>query len=210
MSTKLVAIHSAFLYSLILMFSIIPNAVGQIIHWEFTEMPLPTDSGSIKGGFDFNTSTYDIFNITVQTGNESGLGCFPCNNFTGATGSYIESYNPDGTLGTYSITLEETFQSGALVDRHYILTIIGNIYFGSTSPFNFKTVGVMTDLTLNEIGFVRLGEEYGPDDIYDTYGCLTCVTATGELIPVPEPYTMFLTGLGLIGFAAKRKSRLSS
>lgn len=41
---------SAFLYSLILMFSIIPNAVGQIIHWEFTEMPLPTDSGSIKGG----------------------------------------------------------------------------------------------------------------------------------------------------------------
>jgi hypothetical protein len=203
---------SVFLYTLILMFSIIPNAVGQIIHWEFTEMPIPTDSGYIRGGFDFNTSTYDIFNITVQTGNDSGLGCFPCNNFAGATGSYVESYNPDGTLGTYSMTLEETFQSGPVLDRYYILTVTGNIYFGSTSPFNFKTTGVITDLTLNEIGFVRLGEEYGPDDIYDSYGCLTCVTATGEMTPVPEPetYVMFLTGLGLIGFAAKRKSRLLS
>lgn len=200
---------SVFLYCIMLMFSVIPNAASQVIHWEFTEMSLPTDSGSIRGGFDFNTSTYEIFNITVKTGNDSGLGCFPCNDFAGATGTYTESYNPDGSLGTYSITLNETFQSGLLQDKYFILTFTGNIYFESTSPFNFKTAGVINDLTLNEIGFVRLGEEYGPDDIYDSYGCLTCVTATGESTPVPEPdtYAMILTGLGLIGYAAKRKSR---
>lgn len=198
---------SAILFSLVLSFSITPNAIGQIIHWEFQDSLLPTDSGSIRGGFDIDIFSNTISNITVQTGASAGGFCFPCNDFAGSTGSYYSELNADGSPGYFSVTFRETFQTGDLIDQDYILWLAGNIIFESTSALNFKTPGTISDLSLDEIGFLRLGEEYGPDDIYVHNGCQYCVTAIGTLTPIPEPksYAMLLAGLGMIGFVAHRR-----
>ena len=107
-------------------------------------------------------------------------------NFSGATGTAIltwwgyntQSVYQEGSTASFSITLDNVS--------------VGNSAAAITTYWGFTTP-TASQFTTNEYGN------------YTTY--LTNVVSPVAAVPEPETYAMLLTGLGLIGFIARRRQK---
>lgn len=129
------------------------------------------------------TFTHDITDNGFDVGTENVTG------FLLTLNLYDDSYDP-----WYSplegASLDITGDGAGSYNYYFIL-----------QEFN---VAVFGDATLNETGMltVRLQREYG-----DFYFGRSTLTAYGNDVAVPEPTTMLLLGLGLVGLAASRRRK---
>ena len=175
--------------------------MAEVIHWELSSHDVPDymDEGfTLSGGFDFNTITKEIFNITVNT-TASG-SCFTCNDYAGGTGTYSE--NSEGASG---VIFSEVFQTGDVVDRSYNL-IVTEPFSSQTPPqFNWNVPGSFSELSFRTEGFLRLDDPFDPSAA-ESLDCVLCATAVGTLVPVPEPETYLMMLVGLLGLGWKVKS----
>lgn len=184
------------------------SAMADLIHWEFSGQSNPPslfESQFITGGFDYNTGTGTVSNITVQSGDETVPNCFICHNFANSTATIFDN----------GITFDETIliNSGDLIDIYFSITfnVSTSTPENPQANFDFSTPGTVSNVALHEIAYLRLDDPFNPD-IYDADGCRDCITAVGSLLPVPEPetYAMVLSGLGLIGFVANRRKKMDA
>jgi len=181
--------------------------LADIIHWELhSEADAPSYLGQdflLTGGFDFDTETKAISNITVKT---SAVGCVACNDFSG--GGVGEAFMlPDGRGGVNFI--ESYFDADQTLRRDYFLQIAGSSVFGQFSAFDVSQPNSYQDLSLWHHGWVKLDDPLDPD-IYEETNCDNCVSAVSTLtspVPEPETYGMLLGGLGMLGWQVKRKAR---
>ena len=194
----------------LLLFPVSTIALADVIHWELSshDVPPSLDEGfTLTGGFDFNTITKEIFNITVET--TASVFCFTCNDYAGGTGSYGEDAE-----GRQGIRFTEVFKTGDVVDRDFSL-MIGEITADANPPvFNWNVPSSFSNLSLQTEGFLRLDDPFDPE-IFESTNCTSCASAIGTLVPVPEPETslMMLAGLAALGWKVNaqraRMSRLS-
>jgi len=171
---------------------------AQIIHWEIqAEMVEPGTSASLErsfsGGFDFDTLTGSIFNVSIFTASTTGQTCFLCFDYTGSTG---EVYN-DGT-GGLGAEFRERVGSPPSPYRENFLGIFG---------FDITLPGIFSNVNLEEHAYFNAGTGDPVDDTFIADSCAGCATLTGVLVPIPEPETcaMLLAGLGIMGLRGRRK-----
>ena len=174
-----------------------------LIHWELDSSTGTYTDGYVKGGFDFNTVTNEINNITAEVFS-NGYGCLQCTLYDNATTFY--HFEP-GTQ-TY-VEFSKVFYTGNVVDREVYFAVIASSIDGNISPFDLSTPGTYPGLSYRERGYVRLDDWIDPS-MFSQDGCFQCAVATGTLIAVPEPetYALLLSGLAIIGWRARRKPKL--
>ena len=172
---------------------------AQIIHWEIDG--LFTDPGStlsqervFSGGFDFDTVTNKIFNVTIVSTPTTSANCILCWDYTGAEAGFFSEFDFMGIFFEKRIDFSETSY------RENTLLLV--------NP-DISTPGVI-DVYMSEDAYWRAGTGNPVDDTFVNTPCigsLTCATLTGTLVPVPEPetYAMLLAGLGIIGLRGRRK-----
>lgn len=173
-------------------------AMADVIHWELSSHDVSDgfDEGfTLSGGFDFDTLTKDIFNITVQT--TASAFCFTCNDYAGGKGSFLE----DSATGTSGMRFLEVFKTGNVVDREFTLVISESIPTGGTPVFDWTEPGSFSNLSFRTEGFLRLDDPFDPE-AFESLVCQSCASAVGTLVPVPEPetYLMMLAGLAALGW----------
>lgn len=187
---------------------LIPYPVlADIIHWEVhSNEDAPSFLGEdflLTGGFDFNTETGAISNITVQT---SAIGCIACNDFSDGGTATVFSV-PDGRGG---VNFTETYgPSGDTLGRDYFLQIAGSNAFGEEFAFDVSQPNSYANLSLWHHGLILLNDPLDPD-IFEDVSCDGCVHAVGTLttpVPEPETYAMLLTGVAALGWRMRRKGR---
>lgn len=201
------------------MFSLISKAMGllalampmvamaDIIHWEVRNVDDPELTSPmgrdflLTGGFDYNTLTGDIFNITLRSSTTDG--CISCNDYAdGGTGAtFLEPSGQGGVL-----FLEEYGPEQGTLGRTHSLRISGGNSFDDIWAFDVSQPGTILALDLHHTGFILLDDPLDPD-IAESVGCDDCAFAIGTLVPIPEPetYAMLLTGMGVLGWQVKRK-----
>lgn len=181
--------------------------LADIVHWEVqSNEDAPYFLGEdflLTGGFDFNTETGVISNITVRT---SAVGCVACNDFADGGAGAVFSV-PDGRGG---VNFTETYgpASGTL-GRNYFLQISGSNAFGEEFAFDVSQPNSYENLSLWHNGFIRLDDPLDPD-VFEDVSCDGCVRAVGTLtspVPEPESYAMLLAGVAALGWRMRRKGR---
>ena len=173
---------------------------AQIIHWEIDAKLLdPSTVGSqervFSGGFDYDTVTNSIFNVSIFSTGTTGSNCFLCFDYTGATAGFFVN-----EVGSESIFFEKRVDYPPAY-RENTLNLVG---LDITQP------GVI-EAWMSEEYYYMAGTGNPVDDTWVSDMCsgsTTCATLTGTLVPIPEPetYAMLMAGLGLLGFKARRKS----
>lgn len=174
-----------------------------IIHWELDSSSATYTDGYVKGGFDFNTVTNEINNITAEVFSNDGAFCLQCALYDGATTYY--NFAP-GTQ-TY-VEFNKVFYTGNVVDRDVYFAIFAGNHNGIIPPFDLSTPGTYSGLWYFERGYLRLDNPIDPS-MFSQDDCPQCAVATGTLIAVPEPetYALLLIGLGVIGWRVKWESQ---
>ncbi|HYD33794.1 MAG TPA: PEP-CTERM sorting domain-containing protein [Methylophilaceae bacterium] len=176
---------------------------AQIIHWEIDAEIVdpgtyPSQERSFSGGFDFDTLTGSIFNITIVSTSTTGQPCFLCFDYAGSTG---EVYN-DGS-GGLGAEFRERVDSAPPAYRTNYLGIFG---FDITQP------GIFSNVNLEEQAYFNAGTGDPVDDTFISDTCVPagCATLTGTLVPIPEPetYAMLLAGLGILGWRSRKQNRM--
>ena len=181
----------------VLLFPVSTMALADVIHWELSSHdvgPSMDEGFTLSGGFDFNTITKEIFNITVET--TASVFCFTCNDYAGGMGAYGEDAE-----GRQGIRFTEVFKTGDVVDRDFSL-LIGEITVDFNPPvFDWNVPGSFSNLSLQSEGFLRLDDPFDPE-VFESTNCTSCATAMGTLVPVPEPetYSLMLVGLAAMGW----------
>lgn len=179
------------------------TAAADIIRWEVqsTEaaIPLMGEDFLLTGGFDFNTVTNVISNVTLKS---SAVGCIACNDFTGASGSPFSS--PSG--GGVQFFAEYGPDGGDIVSRTHFLQLWSAGELGNSQDFDVSQPGSYFDIDIDHWGLIVTTDPLDPE-IFESIGCVDCAFAVGTLVPIPEPETtvMMLAGLGLLGWQAQRK-----
>lgn len=179
-----------------LLFCMSSSSWAQVIHWELDAfMGTPNTSQvsnerSFSGGFDFNTITQEISNVSIKT--SGGNACQLCFDYTGATGNLI----PDSFSSVY-IRKRVDFEPPLYRTNSLIFHI----------PDAFKPA-TYTDVNFTEYALFFIDDPLDPD-IFVEDGCAGCATWVGTLVPIPEPetYAMLLAGLGLLGFQCRKSRR---
>ncbi|MDO9151907.1 MAG: PEP-CTERM sorting domain-containing protein [Methylotenera sp.] len=182
------------------------SALANVIHWEVNSNFDPNaywwgeggdENFILSGGFDLNTDTGTISNITVKT--SGAAGCVACNDFS------------DGGIGEFSIisfdgavTFTESYGPNIYSPGSYWLQILGE-------GFDPSTPGTHATMDISYWGQTLLYDPFDPNT-YMNIGCYWCVSMIGTLSPVPEPetYTLMLVGLGILGWRAKRKTSFNA
>ena len=173
---------------------------GQVIHWEIeAELVDPGTSASqeraFSGGFDFDTLTGDIFNISVLSTSTTGQPCFLCFDYSGSTAELF---------GDSGVIFEKRVDSSGEAYRENTLRLLG---------WDPTQVGVFTG-NLSEDYYFVAGTGNPVDDTFINDTCVPadCVTFTGTLVPIPEPetYAMLLAGIAMLGFTARRKTSMQA
>ena len=186
-------------------------ALADIIHWEVRNVDDPEVTGImgrdfvLTGSFDYDNVTNSLFNITVHTSTTDG--CVACNDFS--DGGVGQTYLlPDGQGGVQFTEVYGPF--GSTTGREYFLQISGENIYKNSTPFDVSQPGSFERLDIDHWGWVGLTDPLDPD-MFESIGCVDCAYAVGTLVtaPVPEPetYALMLTGLGVLGWRVKRKTR---
>jgi len=179
------------------------SAMADIIRWEVqsTEaaIPLMGEDFMLSGGFDFNTVTNTISNVTIKT---SAVGCIACNDFTGADGTTFTS--PDGGGGVQFMA--EYGPNGDIVSRTHFLQLWGAGPLGESRAFDVSQPGSYFDIDIDHWGLIVTTDPLDPE-LFESIGCVDCAFAVGALVPIPEPetYAMMLAGLSVLGWQVQRK-----
>ena len=182
------------------------TANAAIIHWELDSSSATYTDGYVKGGFDFNTVTNEINNITAEVFSNSSGSCLQCTLYDDATPFY--HFAP----GTPSyVEFSELFYTGIVLDREFYFSVSATNIDGNISPFDLSSPGTYSSLSYRERGYLRLDDPLD-QSLFSQDDCLQCAVAIGTLLPVPEPetYALLLTGLGIIGWRIKWKSKTTS
>ena len=129
--------------------------------------------------------------------------------FDGATGSVLSnnvSFNNSGSFqelyegftagSTLSFTVNLTNNSDGLTPDAFVVGILDNT-LGNIPTTGFGNQLAQIDLT---------GAALAPQTFAGT-GAFSGVSVTVAPIPEPETYAMLIAGLGLLGFAARRKHK---
>jgi hypothetical protein len=180
-------------------------AMADVIHWEVTSYDVPDyfdNNFAVSGGFDFDTVTKAVSNITVKS--TDGPSCFTCNDYAGGTGVYFL----EELFGFANISLREVFATGGVVDRSFSLTFFETTTNSTVPTFYWNAPGTYTNLGFETTGYLRLDDPFDPDIVEDI-DCSYCITAVGTVIsaPVPEPETYLMMLVGLLGLGWTVRSR---
>jgi len=186
------------------------SVLANVIHWEVqSKEDIPSYMGEnflLSGGFDFNSDTGTVSNITVKTSDTRG--CIACNDFAdGGTGMAISFfYYNDFELSEYG-GVEFTQSYGPNVyspGRNYWLQISG-------AGFDLSIPKTYSNMGMAHIGQILLYDPYDPD-MFESVGCPECVIMTGTLAPIPEPetYALMLLGLGILGWHTRRRANFDA
>lgn len=180
-------------YVAALLFTLSSTSWAQVIRWEITAEISPpgtieNQDRSYSGGFDFDTVTGSIFNVSIMTTGTTGAVCFLCFDYSGADAEVLS----DGASFTKRV------DSVPPAYRINFLHIIG---------FDVSQPGTFSNLNLIEEAYFNAGTGDPVDDTFVSDFCAECATLTGTLVPIPEPetYAMLLAGIGLLGFRTRRK-----
>lgn len=178
-------------------------ANATLIHWELDSSSATYTDGYVKGGFDFNTVTNEINNITAEIFSNYGNFCLQCTLYDHATTYY--HFAPGSQ--TY-VEFSKVFYTDNVLDREFYFAIFSLDIDGNLSQFDLSTPRTYTDLGFRERGYLRLDDPMDPS-MFSQDDCLYCAVATGTLIAVPEPqtYALLLAGLGIIGWRVNSKSK---
>ncbi len=177
------------------------TANAAIIHWELDSSSATYTDGYVKGGFDFNTVTNEINNITAEVFSNYGATCLQCTLYDDATTFY---HFAPGTQ-TY-VEFSKVFYTDNVLDREVYFAVIATNIDDNISPFDLSTPGTYTGLSYLERGYLRLDDWIDPS-MFSQDGCSQCAVAIGTIVAVPEPetYALLLAGLGIIGWRVKWK-----
>lgn len=144
-------------------------------------------NNSLTGTFtyDADTSTLSNVNLVLTYGGQA-------NDITGAL-SYLD-YMAQGSIPAGNLMVEATQIGFAGASSGT------DIFFKFTDLIsNAGGVLNLSGVTIHDIGFAK-------NSAKSFSGTLTGVPqATASAVPEPEAYAMMLAGLGLVGFAARRK-----
>lgn len=183
-------------------------ALANIIHWELRNVDDPDATAPmgrnfmLVGSFDYNLTTGVFSNITLHTSTSDG--CVACNDFSdGGTGeTFLWSSGQGGVLFSEAYPPDSDD-----LGQWHTLQITGGNDFDNIWAFDVTKPGTYHDLDLDHTGYILLRDPLDPD-IAESVGCMDCAYAIGTLVPVPEPetYALMLSGLGLLGWQAKRKT----
>ena len=177
-------------------------AVADVIRWEMhsTEAAIPImgEDFLLTGGFDFDTVSNSISNVTIKT---SAVGCIACNDFTGADGSTF--FSPVGGGVQF---MAEYGPDGEIVSRTHFLQLWAAGVLGESQAFDVSKPGSYFDVDIDHWGLIVTTDPLDPE-LFESIGCVDCAYAIGTLVPAPEPetYAMMLAGLGILGWQVKRK-----
>ncbi|HZV61401.1 MAG TPA: PEP-CTERM sorting domain-containing protein [Methylophilaceae bacterium] len=179
------------------------SALADIIRWEVhsTEAAIPVmgENFLLTGGFDFNTATNEISNVTIKT---SASGCVACNDFSGADGTTF----PAGPGGGVQF-MAEYGPDGDIVRRNHFLQLWAAGPLFDSRDFDVSQPGSYFDIDIDHWGLIVTTDPLDPE-LFESVGCVDCAFAVGTLVPIPEPETnaMIIAGLGVLGWRAKRKA----
>jgi hypothetical protein len=175
-----------------------------IIHWELDSSSYIYTDGYVKGGFDFNTDTYEINNITAEIFSNYGTSCLQCTLYDDDATTFYH-FAP-GTQ-TY-VEFSKMLYTDNVLDREFYFSVSANNIDGIISPFDLNTPGTYSGLSFKERGYLRLNDPLDPS-IFSQDDCPQCAVAIGTMVAVPEPetYLLLLTGLGMIGWRVKGRSK---
>lgn len=186
--------------------------MADIIHWEVRNVDDPAVTGVLgenfilAGSFDYDSLTGHIFNITVHTSTTDG--CIACNDFSGnSTGQTFSTPSGQGGVRFF----EEYGPDDEDLGQRHTLQISGGNTFGDIWAFDVSQPGSYFNLDLDHTGYILLDDPLDPD-IFESAGCEDCAYAIGTLVPIPEPetYALMLSGLGLMAWKARRKTKVAS
>jgi hypothetical protein len=152
---------------------------------------------------DFTLSLYEQTTSTTQTGvlftsDNGSTGSFQI----GITGGNFVAYLNNGT-GNLSGTLlgEFAVNSG---DNHLSLTDIGGVFTFTDNGVNALSVTNATSVNFNN---AYIGIPPGGAPSFTGYMSDVTITANVDSLPVPEPSTYLMIGLGFLGLVAVRRFR---
>jgi hypothetical protein len=154
-------------------------------------------SVSLRSDLNFvNTGSHSIFSFNLG-------GVSSASDITGIT----FANNLGGSFSVVSGTSNSPFSTFS-----YEINCVSNCSSGGSGggyvdPLNFK----VTNATISEFGQLSTGSgtaAYFAADVINLNGNTGTIGATVAAVPEPEGYAMFLAGLGLVGFVAKRRQRL--
>jgi hypothetical protein len=165
--------------------------------WNFSNV-LMGDGASVSGGFVVDTDTRSFVDWTV---NISGRNESPFTAFTWEKSNSISHFDAAWLSPTFGLRQVGGFMS--------------NDFFNVTTPGGHD---VYIDRVLNFLSPSLFEANSGTVDIQWLNDCFNCspfrsMVSSGQLIriasinPVPEPetYALFMAGLGLMGFIARRR-----
>jgi hypothetical protein len=178
----------------VVLFAISSSSWAQIIHWEVDGQLLDpgtqaNQERAFSGGFDFDTLSGTIFNVSILSIGTTGQSCFLCFDYSGST---AELFGDSGAI------FEKLVDFSATSYRINTLRLLG---------FDPAQTGTVTG-NLSEDYYFVAGTGDPVDDTFINDVCVPsgCITFTGTLVPIPEPETwaMLLAGLGLLGWKGRR------
>ena len=203
------------------------DATGQV--WDLEGFFLDGSSLTMVGGFDFINGvsgySYESGDIFIDTdGNYTSTGGSSSNGYENVNSNFGYEYVLDmdfanGTYDVYALSSDDTTvtvyysQNDASNPFRYVSggeTVLSGLSFGYLSGLSDNDTGLLGD-THNavtvDIGFlagVIPGEDF---TAHFTIGCGNDNLMGKGTAPVPEPTTILLSGLGLLGmgFLLRRK-----
>jgi hypothetical protein len=161
--------------------------------WTVQGWYFPEGQGYLEGGFEYNPDTNKFYNITLQSFWVDEHGTMLYHDYARARGTYTPGTD-DGVVEFYDYRFIDGLEP---TDVYYYLGFsdfdpsqAGTVYF------NEYEILETTHYSTGFWGFTR--ERQG------VFG-----VAYGAPIPEPETYAMMLAGLSMLGFTAKRRSKIA-
>ncbi|MEW5967371.1 MAG: PEP-CTERM sorting domain-containing protein [Pseudomonadota bacterium] len=186
---RLLKITLSRLVALTLLFSFSTMARAVDVHWVLDGVLL-SDGQTLTGSFDYDESTSTISNAAITN---SGSALWPSQVFSGA-------FNPSS--GYYP----STFHDGA-VTTDFGETILQLFPQLLVAPYTAS--GVLPLDTTTPV-FSHCSQAAVCPGLAFASGAEIVYVVSGQIVAVPEPeaYAMMLAGLGLVGWAARRRRQM--
>ena len=159
------------------------------IHWEVDGYF--DDGGRVDGGFNFDPDTDSFSNITLYTTRSENVGGGVSWNYSTAHGGFIMG-SADDHFGFFDVVHLDSVHS-----VFYVLE------FSGFDPRQPGLIWYIDDFSETEN---HTSDTEGHAIVRSSYLGIADGTLTSP-IPEPETYAMLLSGLGLLGFLAKRRKK---